>query len=54
MQKGYAASAGLAMQLKGQLKMEYHQGAGACATVWRDMLDNKISGQQGIIVSLKG
>ncbi len=52
-QKGYAASAGLAMQLKGQLKMEYHQGADACARVWRDMLDNKISGQQGIIASLK-
>jgi hypothetical protein len=54
MQKGYAASAGLAMQLKGQLKVEHHQGAEACASVWRDMLDNKISGQQGIIVSLKG
>lgn len=52
-QKGYAASAGLAMKLKNQLKMEHHQGADACARVWRDMLDNKISGQQGIMVSLK-
>jgi hypothetical protein len=53
MQKGYAASAGLAAQLQGQLKMEYHRGVDACATVWRDMLDNRISGQQGIMVSLR-
>jgi hypothetical protein len=53
MQKGYAASAGLAMQLKAQLKMEYHQGADACTAIWQDMLDNKITGQQGILVSLK-
>ena len=53
MQKGYAASAGLALQLQGKLQMEYYQGADACATVWRDMLDNKISGRQGIMVSLK-
>jgi hypothetical protein len=52
-QKGYAASAALAMELKGQLKMEFHRGAQACASVWRDMLDNKISGQQGIMVSLQ-
>jgi hypothetical protein len=53
MQKGYAACAELALKLKGQLKMENHQGTEACATIWRDMLDNKISGQQGIMVSLK-
>jgi len=41
------------MELKGQLKMESHRGAQACASVWRDMLDNKISGQQGIMVSLQ-
>ncbi len=51
-QRGYAASAALAMELRGQLKMESHRGAQACAGVWRDMLDNKISGQQGIMVSL--
>jgi len=53
MQKGYAASAGLAMQLQGQLKMAHYRGAEACASVWRDMLDNRISGQQGTIVSLQ-
>jgi len=52
MQKGYAASAGLAMRLKGQLKLEYYRGAAPCGSVWRDMLDNRISGRQGIIVSL--
>lgn len=51
-QKGYAASAALALELKGQLNMELHRGAHACASVWRDMLDNKISGQQGIMVAL--
>ncbi len=53
MQKGSAACAALAMELKGQLSMESHRGAQACASVWRDMLDNKISGQQGIMVSMK-
>ena len=53
MQKGSVACAALAMELKGQLNMEFHQGVEACAKVWRDMLDNKISGQQGIMVSLQ-
>ncbi|MDG1906607.1 MAG: DUF2855 family protein [Arenicella sp.] len=53
MQQGYAASAELALQLKDQLTIEHYQGADACATVWRDMLDNKISGQRGIMVSLR-
>lgn len=51
--KGYAASAGLVMKLKDQLKLEFHQGGEACASIWADMLDNKISGQQGIMVSLQ-
>lgn len=51
-QKAYAASAGLVMQLHGQLKMEYHEGADATAGIWRDLLDNNISGQRGIMVSL--
>ncbi|WP_438952529.1 DUF2855 family protein [Porticoccus sp.] len=52
-QKGGIASAALAMELKELLKMERHDGAEACAQVWRDMLDNKISGRQGIMVSLR-
>ena len=51
--KGYAASAGLVIKLKDQLKLEFHQGGEACASIWADMLDNKISGQQGIMVSLQ-
>lgn len=51
MQKGYAASAGLVLQLKGQLKLEHHQGLDFCAAVWCDMLDNKISGQRSIMIS---
>jgi len=53
-EKAYAASAALAMQLQALLRMERYSGAEACASVWRDMLDNKISGQQGIMVSLQG
>ena len=53
MQQGYAASAELVMQLQDQLDLEFHEGADACADIWTDMLDNKISGQQGIMVSLK-
>lgn len=52
-EKGYTASAALALELKGQLNMQLHDGADACARVWRDMLDNKISGQQAIMVSLR-
>jgi len=51
-EKAYAASTALAMQLQTLVRMESHSGVEACASVWRDMLDNKISGQQGIIVSL--
>lgn len=51
-EKAYAASAALAMDLQALLKMESYSGVEACASVWREMLDNKISGQQGIIVSL--
>ncbi len=53
MQKGYAASARLAVELQDQLKMEFHRGVDACSHVWLDMLDNKISGQQGIMISLQ-
>lgn len=52
-EKAYVASGALALQLQGQLRMESHQGTQACASVWRDMLDNKISGRQGIMVSLQ-
>ena len=53
-QKGYAASAELALKLQGQLSIEHHRGAEACAGIWRDLLDNKVSGQRGVMVSLKG
>ncbi|WND02991.1 DUF2855 family protein [Temperatibacter marinus] len=52
MEKATVASAGLAVCLKGQLSVERHQGAEACAQIWLDMLDNKISGKRGILVSL--
>ena len=52
-EKAHAASAALAAQLQSQLVMESHRGVDACARVWRDMLDNKISGQQGIMISLQ-
>ncbi len=52
MQKGYAASAELAIQLQAQLVTEYHRGADACTAIWQDTLDNQVSGQRGIIASL--
>ncbi|WP_188109600.1 hypothetical protein [Pseudohalioglobus sediminis] len=33
--------------------MKFHRGAQVCANVWHDVLDNEISGQQGIMVSLQ-
>ncbi len=52
-QRGSEASAALAIELQGLLKAEYYRGVDACASIWRDMLDNKISGQRSIMVSLQ-
>ncbi len=53
MQKGYEAAAKLILHLKGQMRIEHHQGPEALTNLWRDMLDNKVSGQRGLILSLK-
>ena len=53
MGKAYAASIRLFHQLTPILTQEYHAGVGACAKLWRALLDNQISGQRGVMVTLK-
>lgn len=50
--KAGSASAELAMALKNQMTLERIEGADAAADIWRDMLDNKVSGSRGIMISL--
>lgn len=52
MKKAYGASAQLAAQLKGSITIEPIKGAEAGVQIWLDMLDNKVSGSRGIMVSL--
>ena len=53
MEKAYAASTELAVSLKGKLDLRFRKGAEVCAENWLQLLDNKVSGQQGILVSLR-
>lgn len=53
MRKAYAASIELVHSLAPTLAMESHTGAGACNTVWQALLDNEISGQRGVMLSLR-
>jgi hypothetical protein len=34
--------------------MESYSGVDACDAIWQALLDNQISGQRGIIMSLQG
>ncbi len=52
MEKAYGASTELALELSGRLDMQSYSGAGACAEMWVELLNNNVSGQQGILVSL--
>ncbi|MBL6695447.1 MAG: DUF2855 family protein [Luminiphilus sp.] len=52
MKRGYEASAALALSLTDTLAVEYHNGPNALIALWGQMLDNKISGRSGLMLSL--
>ena len=51
--KAYAASIELVTRLAPTLVMESHRGTEACDAIWQALLDNQISGQRGVMVSLQ-
>ena len=53
MGKAYAASIELVTQLASTLLMESHSGAEACDAIWQSLMRNEISGQRGVMVSLR-
>ncbi len=53
MSKAYAASIALVQQLAPTLVMESYSGVEACDAIWQGLLDNQISGQRGIMMSLQ-
>jgi len=53
MGKAYAASIGLIQRLAPTLAMESHAGAEACNTIWQALLDNQVSGQRGVMLTLR-
>ena len=52
MGKAYTASINLVQKLAPTLMMESHAGAEACNRIWQALLDNEISGQRGVMLSL--
>jgi hypothetical protein len=50
--KAMTASAEVAKQVEGDMTVEWTRGAEDLATLWVDLLDNKISPRQGLMVSL--
>jgi hypothetical protein len=53
MGKAYAASISLIQRLAPTLAMESHAGAEACNTIWQALLENEVSGQRGIMLTLR-
>ena len=53
MSKAYAASIELMQQLAPTLVMESYSGVEACDAMWQALLDNQISGQRSIMMSLQ-
>ena len=53
MGKAHAASVELVTQLAPKLLMESHSGAEACDAIWQSLLRNQVSGQRGVMVSLR-
>ena len=53
MEKAYAASTELAISLAGKLDLQRHRGADRCAELWLQLLNNDVSGKQGILMSLQ-
>ena len=52
MNKAMVASAEVAARVKGNLQVEWIQGAEALSQVWIQLLDNKIPPSKGLMVSL--
>ena len=53
MGKAYAASIALVQQLAPTLVMESYFGVEACDAIWQALLRNEVSGQRGVMVSLR-
>ena len=53
MGKAYAASIGLIQRLAPTLAMESHAGTEACNTIWQALLENQVSGQRGVMLTLR-
>ena len=51
-QKAFAAGAQLAANIKNIVKVELIAGPQEVDQIWKDMLDNKVSAQRGIMTSL--
>ncbi len=52
MQRAFGASAQLARDIRSQLQITERRGADAVVDVWQSLLDNRLSPQQGMILSL--
>ena len=53
MEKAIMSAAGLSQQLKSLINMEFHYGSDSVQQLWQDMLNNKVSGQRGLMLSLQ-
>lgn len=51
-QKGFAAGVQISKKIGSQLSIEWTKSAEGLCSVWADMLDNKISGRNGQMISL--
>ena len=53
MEKAMMASAQLSQKLKSLIAMEYHYGSESTQQLWQDLLNNNVSGQRGLMLSLQ-
>ncbi len=52
MMKAMMASAEVAKKVQGDMAVEWIRDAGGLAALWNDLLDNKVSPNRGLMVSL--
>ena len=53
MEKAYAESVELALSIGGKLDLQFYTGTDSCAAQWVKLLNNEVSGKQGILISLQ-
>lgn len=53
MEKAYTASIDLALSIGGKLDLQFYTGPDSCAAQWVKLLNNEVSGKQGILISLQ-